>query len=163
MQQFLADLKEKKNVRESLRGLIDEIKGNPAESKEVLAALSKDAWCELLDDEDAKSRKNAATLLSLLPWSHADAADVAEALFSTYKKEETLFVSCEGEKMTRQGFWKLIRKYGKDAGLESELTPHMLRHSYAVNALRKGEDVHELQAILGHKDLNSTIEYSHLV
>ncbi len=92
MQQFLADLKEKKNVRESLRGLIDEIKGNPTESKEILAALSKDAWCELLGDEDAKSRKNAATLLSLLPWSHADAADVAEALFSTYEKEETLFV-----------------------------------------------------------------------
>jgi integrase/recombinase XerD len=77
--------------------------------------------------------------------------------------DDTLFVSCNGEKMTRQGFWKLLRKYGREAGLSMELTPHTLRHSFAVNALRRGEDVHEVQSILGHRDISSVNEYSSLV
>ena len=92
MQQFLSDLKSKKNVRESLRGLIDYMKGNSSESGQIHAALSKEEWCGLLGEEDAKSRKNAATLLSLLPWSREEASYVAEQLFHQYEKEETLFV-----------------------------------------------------------------------
>ena len=79
------------------------------------------------------------------------------------KEEEVFFVSCQGEKMTRQGFWKLLKKYGRDAGIETELNPHMLRHSFAVYALRNGTDIHEVQTILGHSDITSTNEYTGLL
>ncbi|MBQ2040805.1 MAG: tyrosine-type recombinase/integrase, partial [Lachnospiraceae bacterium] len=65
--------------------------------------------------------------------------------------------------MTRQGFWKNLRKYGKEAGLEQEVTPHMLRHSFAVYALKKGADIHVLQSIMGHSDIASTNEYNALL
>ena len=67
-------------------------------------------------------------------------------------EETTYFVNCAGEAMTRQGFWKLLKKYGEAAGIESEITPHAMRHSFAVRALKSGEDYRHLQEIMGHSD-----------
>ncbi|MCR4998203.1 MAG: hypothetical protein K6A05_00015 [Lachnospiraceae bacterium] len=92
MQQFLSELKTGENQRESLRGLIDALKAHPGDSKQCLAALSRDEWCGLLASEDAKTRKNTAQLLSMLPWETEDASAVCEALYNTYRSEETLFV-----------------------------------------------------------------------
>lgn len=64
--------------------------------------------------------------------------------------ETAYFVNCSGEAMTRQGFWKLLKKYGAEAGLQEEITPHTMRHSFAVRALKGGEDVKRVQEILGH-------------
>lgn len=92
MQQFLSDLKIQKNVRESLRGLIDEIKQNPALGQQCVAALDVTEWCAFLTHEDAKTRKNAAQLLSLLPWDKSDQTAVCDRIFVGYEQETTLFV-----------------------------------------------------------------------
>ena len=68
------------------------------------------------------------------------------------------FLSCAGEKLTRQGFWKIVRTNGKKAGI-SEITPQILRHSFAVSALRHGKDAASLQRILGHSSKAGTMEY----
>lgn len=77
--------------------------------------------------------------------------------------EASLFVNVSGERMSRQGFWKIIKYYQKKAGIEKDITPHTLRHSFAAHLLENGADIHAIQEMLGHADLSSTQVYSQLV
>lgn len=77
--------------------------------------------------------------------------------------EQSLFVNVNGERMSRQGFWKLIKHYQKMAGIEKDITPHTLRHSFAAHLLENGADIHAIQEMLGHADISSTQVYSQLV
>ena len=77
--------------------------------------------------------------------------------------EEALFVNVSGERMSRQGFWKIIKFYTKKAGIERDITPHTLRHSFAAHLLENGADIHAIQEMLGHADSSSTQVYSNLV
>ncbi|MDO4266739.1 MAG: tyrosine recombinase [Eubacteriales bacterium] len=88
--------------------------------------------------------------------------DTARGQLLGEAETETLFVNCQGEEMSRQGFWKLIKKYGREAGIEAKLTPHMMRHSFAVHALKNGTDLKQLQTILGHSDASTTHSYMEL-
>lgn len=74
-------------------------------------------------------------------------------------KEECCFMNVSGEPMSRQGFWKIIKAYGKSAGIIHEITPQILRHSFALHMIENGADVASIQELLGHADVATTQVY----
>jgi len=74
--------------------------------------------------------------------------------------ENALFVNVAGERLSRQGFWKILKSYVQAANITKDITPHTLRHSFATHLLENGADIHDIQEILGHRDLSSTQRYA---
>ncbi len=77
-------------------------------------------------------------------------------------EEKALFLNRRGERLTRQGLWRILKGYAKGAGLEAQVTPHTLRHSFATHMLSGGADLRSVQELLGHVNLSTTQIYTHL-
>ena len=78
-------------------------------------------------------------------------------------EEGALFVNVSGVRMSRQGFWKILKHYQATAHIEKEITPHTLRHSFAVHLLENGADVGSVQELMGHSDISSTQVYAQMI
>lgn len=105
----------------------------------------------------------------IIPMGH-QAKDALENYINNVRKymvkdenETALFVNCSGARLSRQGFWKLIKYYQHIACIETDITPHTLRHSFAAHLLENGADLHSIQEMMGHADISSTQVYSRMM
>ncbi|MBF0549379.1 MAG: site-specific tyrosine recombinase XerD [Deltaproteobacteria bacterium] len=86
----------------------------------------------------------------------------ARSRIAKAKPEPYVFINRSGKPMTRQGFWKIIKKYALVSGIQGDITPHTMRHSFASHLLERGADLRAVQEMLGHADISTTQIYTHL-
>ena len=119
--------------------------------------LSKNPYVELTEDRK-KDR-----VLEFGQEAHKALTEYLEEgrpqLISKNIKSDVLFPNCTGGEMSRQGFWKLLKKYGEKAGINKDITPHTLRHSFAAHLVENGANLKVIQKMLGHSDISTTHMY----
>ena len=110
--------------------------------------------------------KNRERFIQMYPYAVSilrDYLDHVRSAMVSSEENEALFVNMSGERMSRQGFWKIIKYYQNKAKIKKDITPHMLRHSFAAHLLENGADLKSVQKMLGHSDISSTLFYTQLV
>ena len=121
-----------------------------------------------LDDVDLKegyvsckmgNKKRVVPLGSLSLKALKEYVDNVRPILIKDEKDRALFVNINGKRLTRQGFWKIVKYYKEQAHITKEITPHVLRHSFATHLLQNGADLKAIQSMLGHSDISSTQVY----
>ena len=110
--------------------------------------------------------KNRERFIPMYPYAMSILRDYIEHVrpgMISSEDETALFVNVNGERMSRQGFWKIVKHYQRTADIKKDITPHMLRHSFAAHLLENGADLRSVQKMLGHSDISSTMFYMQLV
>lgn len=105
------------------------------------------------------SKNRTIPLGSLSLKALKDYVENARPILVKDENEKALFVNINGRRLTRQGFWKIIKYYKEQAHITKEITPHVLRHSFATHLLQNGADLKSIQTMLGHSDISSTQVY----
>lgn len=91
-----------------------------------------------------------------------DYVDKSREVLLKSDEDKALFVNMNGQRLTRQGFWKIIKQYKTQANIDVDITPHTLRHSFAVHLLENGAELRAIQEMLGHSDISSTQVYAQI-
>ena len=110
--------------------------------------------------------KNHERFIPMYPYAMSILADYVEKtrpMMMISSEHDALFVNMSGERMSRQGFWKIVKSYQQKANIKKDITPHTLRHSFAAHLLENGADLHSVQKMLGHSDISTTMLYTKLV
>ena len=129
----------------------------PKIEKRVPSVLTSKEVELLLDqpkDIDLKGTRDKA----MLEFAYATGMRVTDIMIKD-EDEKALFVNVNGKRLTRQGFWKIIKYYKEQAHITKDITPHVLRHSFATHLLQNGADLKAIQTMLGHSDISSTQVY----
>ena len=105
------------------------------------------------------SKKRNIPLGSMSLKALAEYINEARPILIRNEKEKALFVNVNGKRLTRQGFWKIVKYYKEQAHITKDITPHVLRHSFATHLLQNGADLKAIQTMLGHSDISSTQVY----
>ena len=87
----------------------------------------------------------------------------ARAILLSDIAQPSLFVNIKGERMTRQGFFKIVKYYQEKAGIKKQITPHTLRHSFAMHLIQNGADLESVKEMMGHADISSTQFYARII
>lgn len=111
----------------------------------------------------SKEKERIVPMYSMAVQAIADYMEKVRMSMIADMDEEALFVNVNGGRMSRQGFWKIVKGYQKKAGITKEITPHTLRHSFAAHLLENGADLRSVQEMLGHADISSTQIYAKIV
>jgi integrase/recombinase XerD len=96
-------------------------------------------------------------------WTRRYVADSRPALTRGRESPWVFLNARDGKRLSRLGFWKILKAYGRTAGIHSHLSPHVVRHSFATHLLERGADLRAIQAMLGHADLSTTQIYTHVL
>ena len=105
------------------------------------------------------SKKRTIPLGSISLNALIDYVEKARPVLIKDEDTKALFVNVNGKRLTRQGFWKIVKHYKEQANITKEITPHVLRHSFATHLLQNGADLKAIQTMLGHSDISSTQVY----
>ena len=106
-----------------------------------------------------KNKERVIPIGSLAVNALKEYVDKSRSILLKDENDQALFVNVNGHRLTRQGFWKIIKQYKTQANIDVDITPHTLRHSFATHLLQNGADLKAIQTMLGHSDISSTQVY----